>query len=132
MSRDARRAGGVGMGERGAMLWPAGGDLESWFVTVPVRRETWMLCEPGHVQSYLVAGDERAVLIDSGTGIAPIAPVARALTDSPIDLVLSHNHFDHVGGNRDFARIAIHPAGVAGLRAGRSAESLRGYIANTD
>lgn len=115
--------------EHGAPLWPAGGDLDSWFVTVPVRRGLWMLCEPGHVQSYLVEGTERAVLIDTGTGIAPIAPVARRLTTKPIEVVLTHNHFDHIGGNGDFASLAIHPAGVAGLRAGRSAESLRGYIA---
>ena len=113
------------------MLWPAGGDLESWFVTVPVRRGIWLISEPGHVQSYLVAGDDRAALIDTGTGIAPIAPVARGSTDRPIDVILTHNHFDHVGGNRDFDRIAIHPAGVAGLRAGRTNEHLRGYRAHT-
>jgi glyoxylase-like metal-dependent hydrolase (beta-lactamase superfamily II) len=119
------------MSDGGAMLWPAGGDFASWFVTVPVRRGFWVICEPGHVQSFLVEGDERAILIDTGTGIAPIAPVACRLTDRPIDVVLTHNHFDHIGGNRDFDQIAIHPAGVPGLRAGRSVESLRGYIAHT-
>jgi glyoxylase-like metal-dependent hydrolase (beta-lactamase superfamily II) len=115
--------------ERGATLWPAGGDLTSWFVTVPVRQGLWLLCEPGHVQSYLVEGTDRAILIDTGTGIAPIAPIARRLTAKPIEVVLTHNHFDHIGGNADFDQIAIHPAGVAGLQAGRPVESLRGYIA---
>jgi len=113
------------------MLWPAGGDFESWFVTVPVRRGIWMICEPGHVQSFLVEGDDRAVLLDTGTGIAPIAPVARGLATKPLSVVLTHNHFDHVGGNGDFDQIAIHAAGVTGLRAGRSNEQLRGYIAHT-
>jgi glyoxylase-like metal-dependent hydrolase (beta-lactamase superfamily II) len=113
------------------MLWPAGGDLQSWFVTVPVRRGIWMLCEPGHVQSFLVEGEARAVLIDTGTGIAPIAPVARGLATRPLSVLLTHNHFDHVGGNGEFDRIAIHEAGVAGLRAGRASEQLRGYIAHT-
>lgn len=117
------------MDERGAMLWPAGGDLSSWFVTVPVRRGLWVISEPGHVQSYLVEGTDRAILIDTGTGIAPIAPVVRRLTTKPIEVVLTHNHFDHIGGNADFDQIAIHPAGVAGLRSGRTVESLRGYIA---
>lgn len=117
------------MDERGAMLWPAGGDLSSWFVTVPVRPGLWLISEPGHVQSYLVEGTDCAILIDTGTGIAPIAPVVRQLTTKPIEVVLTHNHFDHIGGNADFDRLAIHPAGVAGLRVGRSVESLRGYIA---
>src|SRR5207342_2685963 len=78
------------------MLWPAGGDLDSWFVTVPVRRGIWMICEPGHVQSFLVEGSERAVLLDTGTGIAPVAPVARGLATRPLSVVLTHNHFDHV------------------------------------
>ncbi|HEY8598803.1 MAG TPA: MBL fold metallo-hydrolase [Thermomicrobiales bacterium] len=111
------------------MLRPAGGDLSSWFVTVPVRSGLWLISEPGHVQSYLIEGADRAILIDTGTSIAPIAPVVRRLTTKPIEVVLTHNHFDHIGGNADFAQIAIHPAGVAGLRDGRSAESLRGYIA---
>jgi len=83
------------------------------------------------VHSYLVAGRERAVLLDTGTGIAPIAPVARGLTDRPISVVLTHSHFDHVGGAHAFERVAIHPAGLARLRAGRSAESLRGYVEHT-
>lgn len=122
-------SGGALTDERGATLWPAGGDLDSWFVTAPVRRGLWLICEPGHVQSYLVEGTDRAILIDTGTGIAPIAPVARRLTTKPIKVVLTHNHFDHIGSNGDFAQIAIHPAGVTGLRTGRTAESLRGYIA---
>lgn len=113
------------------MLWPAGGDLESWFVVVPVRGGVWLISEPGHVQSYLVEGDERAILIDTGTGIAPIAPVVHGLTSRRIDVVLTHNHFDHVGGNRDFERIAIHPVGREGLRAGRANEALRGYLTAT-
>jgi glyoxylase-like metal-dependent hydrolase (beta-lactamase superfamily II) len=111
------------------LRWPEGGDLTSWFVPVPVRPGVWLIAEPGHVNSYLVAGDERAALIDTGTGIAPLAPVVRRLTDRPVTVVLTHDHFDHVGGAHEFDRVAIHPAGVAGLRAGRPAGSLRGYIA---
>ena len=114
---------------RDRLRWPEGGDLTSWFVPVPLRPGVWLIAEPGHVNSYLVEGDERAALIDAGTGIAPLAPVVRRLTDRPVTVVLTHNHFDHVGGAHEFDRVAIHPAGIAGLRAGRPAGSLRGYIA---
>src|SRR5712692_7572892 len=118
------------MGKR-AMLWPAGGNLTSWFVTVPIRSGVWLISEPGHVHSYLVAGKERAVLIDTGMGIAPIAPVIRNLTDLPLSVVLTHNHYVHVGGAKDFDRIAIHPAGVEGLRTGPSAEDLQSHMVET-
>jgi glyoxylase-like metal-dependent hydrolase (beta-lactamase superfamily II) len=115
----------------GGVLGVAGGDLESWFVPLEVRAGIWLIAEPGHVHSYLVAGAERAVLLDTGTGIAPIGPVARSLTDRPISVVLTHSHFDHVGGAGDFDRIAVHPSGIERLRAGRPAESLRGYVEHT-
>src|SRR2546425_868523 len=114
-----------------AILWPAGGDLTSWFVTVPVRRGVWLISEPGYVHSYLVAGKERAVLIDTGMGISPIAPVARNLTNLPLSVLLTHNHYDHVGGAKDFDRIAIHPEGVEGLRISPSAKDLQSHMMET-
>ena len=91
--------------DRGAVLWPANADLGSWFVTVPVRRGVWLISEPGHVHSYLIEGNASALLLDTGLGIVPIAPVARSLTDRPISVVLTHNHYDHIGGAKDFDHI---------------------------
>ncbi len=115
----------------GTRSWPATGDLTSWFVPVLIQPNVWLIAEPGHVNSYLVAGAARAVLIDTGTGIAAIAPVARLLTTKPLSVILTHNHFDHIGGAAVFAQVAIHPAGVTGLRAGRSSASLQPYLAET-
>ncbi|GAA4870998.1 MBL fold metallo-hydrolase [Actinomycetospora straminea] len=89
----------------------------------------WLVAEPGHVNSWLVAGRDRAVLVDSGLGIAPIRPVVAALTDRPVDVVHTHAHVDHVGGDAEFDRVAIHPAGVAELRAGVDPAERRRYLA---
>ena len=102
-----------------------------WFHTRPVARDVWLVAEPGHVNSWLVAGRDRAVLVDSGLGIAPIRPVVEALTDRPVDVVHTHAHLDHVGGDAEFSRVAIHPAGVAELTAGASAAERRRYLAHT-
>jgi glyoxylase-like metal-dependent hydrolase (beta-lactamase superfamily II) len=91
----------------------------------------WLVAEPGHVNSFLVAGRDRGVLVDSGLGMAPIRPVIEALTDRPVDVVHTHAHLDHVGGDAEFDRVAIHPAGVAELRAGASAAERRRYLAHT-
>lgn len=116
-------------GEYPALL--AGSPGVSWFRTRPVARGVWLVAEPAHVNSWLVAGRDRTVLVDSGLGIAPIRPVVTALTDRPVDVVHTHAHFDHVGGDAEFDRVAIHPAGAAELRAGADPEERRRYLAYT-
>ena len=50
------------------------------------------------VMSYLIEGENRDLLLDTGLGISNIRNVVRKLTDKPISVVLSHTHFDHIGG----------------------------------
>lgn len=83
----------------------------SWFATRKLGEGTYLLAEPPHVNSYLILGSRRAVLFDTGMGIASIREVTESLTDLDILVVNSHYHFDHVGGNSQFAQIAIHSAG---------------------
>lgn len=100
-----------------------------WFVTREALPGVWLINEPQHVCTWLVAGRDRAVLIDSGLGVRPIRAVAEALCGVPVDLVNTHYHFDHVGGDHEFDEIAIHEAGTAPLAAGVPDEILRGYAA---
>ncbi|MGW4073654.1 MBL fold metallo-hydrolase [Streptomyces asiaticus] len=87
-----------------------------WFSVRETAPGVHLIAEPGHVNSYLVQGDELALLYDSGMGIGDIGREVRALTSLPLLVVNSHHHFDHRGGNasligeaRDFA---AHPAGA--------------------
>ncbi len=100
---------------------------EGWFVTREALPGVWMLIEPLHVCTWLVAGTERAVLLDTGMGIAPIRPVAERLVRRPLEVLTTHYHFDHVGGHREFEEIAIHRAGAGPLSAGPSPDVLRAY-----
>ena len=86
--------------------------MSGWHEVREIRRGIWSVAEPSHVTMWLVVGTERAVLLDSGLGLVPVRPVVEALTDLPIDVVNTHHHFDHVGGNHEFERTAIHPAGA--------------------
>ncbi len=99
-----------------------------WFAVTPLRPGVWQIAEPGHVASFLVEGDERAALIDSGMGIYPIRPLVESLTDRPVTVVNTHHHMDHVGGNAEFAEIAIHASGAARLAAGASLEIMPAYV----
>ena len=62
------------------------------------------------VLSYLIVGDERALLIDTGTGAGSMKAAVETLTDLPVLLVNSHTHWDHVGSNHEFSEIAVHRA----------------------
>lgn len=56
------------------------------------------------VDAYLVVGTERAVMIDALQGATGVYAKARELTDLPMDLLLTHGHFDHAGvSTQEFA-----------------------------
>ncbi|MCD2186493.1 MBL fold metallo-hydrolase [Actinomycetospora soli] len=86
-----------------------------WFHVRPVAPDVWLLAEPSHVNSWLVAGRDRAVLVDTGLGIAPIRPVVEAVCSRPVDVVNTHAHVDHVGGNAEFSRVSAHPSSTTGI-----------------
>ena len=109
-----------------------GKGTSEWFVTREVARGIWLLAEPSHVNTWLVEGSERAVLIDTGLGIAPIRPVAESLTSLPISVVNTHYHFDHVGGNYEFEEIAIHELGASLLGQHVPRAILAAYLTYAD
>ena len=81
---------------------------DSWFEVFEVAPAVFALYEPHQAEEtigYLIVGDKRAVLFDTGMGISDIRQVTAALTKLPIVVLNSHTHNDHVGGNWQFATI---------------------------
>lgn len=61
--------------------------------------DTWLIAFEG-CTGYLVVGEERGALIDTGFGTEDIRPFVQALTDKPVTSVANtHGHWDHTGGN---------------------------------
>lgn len=105
---------------------------DGWFEVERLDGHLYAIAEPDHVTSFLVLGRDEAALIDAGTGIGDIAAVARALTplSLPLRLLLTHAHWDHIGGAYRFERRAVHPAEAEALAAGREAGFMQGYLAD--
>jgi len=101
---------------------------DPWFATREVEPGTWLVGEPGHVNCFLAAGTERAVLVDTGLGLADIGAAVRGLTDKPVLVVNTHSHSDHRGGNRHFADVAAHPLALAALAGPVDQDYLAGYL----
>jgi glyoxylase-like metal-dependent hydrolase (beta-lactamase superfamily II) len=60
---------------------------------------TWLIQFDG-CTGYLVVGDERGVLIDTGFGTEDVQACAQSLTDKPVTWVANtHGHFDHTAGD---------------------------------
>lgn len=58
---------------------------------------------------YLVEGEERAALLDTGSGFGSLRKCVQALTDKPIAVLLTHGHTDHALGAGEFADVWLSP-----------------------
>lgn len=105
---------------------------EPWFAVEAIDSDTFAISEPRHWEephSYLLCGRERALLIDTGLGVADMGAVVRSLTKLPVLAVLTHAHWDHMGGLNCFSRIAVHKA-EAGWLSGKFPLPLQVVRAN--
>lgn len=103
--------------------------MTDWFAVERVAPRTWLIAEPGHVNCFLVEGDDRAVLVDTGLGLADVGAAVAAVTDLPVLAVNTHSHSDHRGGNRSFTDVAAHPSALDTLACEVPAAQLRDYLA---
>lgn len=63
--------------------------------------------DPLGVYMTLLAGGERALLIDTGYGLGDAAAFVRTITDKPLTVLLTHVHHDHALGARDFDQVLL-------------------------
>lgn len=82
---------------------------DDWYDVDTPARGVWTITEGGKFGSQLVAGDDRAVLIDAGAGVGDLRGMAEQLVDVPITLLLTHAHWDHVGNGHQFDDVLAHP-----------------------
>ena len=50
------------------------------------------------VHCFLVEGRDKALLIDTMTGLRGLPAFVATLTDLPVEVALTHGHMDHAGG----------------------------------
>ncbi|MBX6387440.1 MAG: MBL fold metallo-hydrolase [Frankia sp.] len=103
-------------------------EAHDWFATRPLRDGVWLVAEPWHVFCFLVVGRDRAVLIDTGTGIADISVPVRRITSLPVLVVNTHAHDDHRGGNASWDEVAAHPVAVERLAHPVPADRFGAYL----
>ena len=87
--------------------------MNNWFTVEQIDSRTFAISEYKHweeTHSYLLCGQESAMLIDTGLGVSHIKNVVDSLTELPVEVVTTHVHWDHIGGHGYFDHIAVHEA----------------------
>jgi hypothetical protein len=81
---------------------------DDWFEVYRVAPGVFAIYEPHQFEeaiSFLILGEKRAALFDTGMGIGDIKHVVQSLTSLPVVVLNSHTHNDHVGDNWEFSDI---------------------------
>ena len=81
---------------------------DPWFEVYKPAPGVFAIYEPHQseeVISYLIVGQKKTLLFDTGMGISDIKKVTSKLTALPVSVLNSHTHNDHVGGNWEFSDI---------------------------
>lgn len=80
--------------------------IKSPFIS-EIAPHTYAINEFGLSTMYLLTGTKRALLIDTGCGICNLQQTVKSLTDKPLQVALTHGHFDHCGGMGCFEKVYL-------------------------
>jgi glyoxylase-like metal-dependent hydrolase (beta-lactamase superfamily II) len=111
--------------------------VDDYFAVEELGSGTFAIGEPRYYQqnySYLIVGEKRALLFDTGSGTRDISGVVASLTRLPVTVMVSHLHFDHLGGIIPFDRVAMIdlPHTRADVAAGRFTPTRYEYLGLID
>lgn len=81
-------------------------------IIVEVAKDTYIINLMGLQAPALIVGSQRAMLLDTGMGNFDMLSIIKEITDKPVMLVLTHAHYDHIGGIGQFKDIYMHPADI--------------------
>jgi len=94
---------------------------ERWFRSQRVTDEITLLVED-HLDPFFesnvwhVRGRDRDLVVDTGNGIGDLrAELATSVGDRPVVAVVTHDHFDHMGGMHAFEERWCHAADAPGM-----------------
>ena len=86
--------------------------------------------EDTSLHMYLIIGNEKAALIDTGLGVGDLKGCLSSITDKPVIVCATHYHLDHVGGAGNFDEIYISSKDAPKLKDGMRMEARKAFLSN--
>jgi glyoxylase-like metal-dependent hydrolase (beta-lactamase superfamily II) len=83
---------------------------DDWYDVTRLTDRSYHIDEGDGYGLFLVEGRDRSVLIDAGIGVGDLRGLAADLVDTPLTLLLTHTHWDHIGRAAQFAEVLVSPA----------------------
>jgi len=97
--------------------------------TEEINKELYLIKDPLGVNMYLITGEKRALLFDTGYGVGNIPEAIKSITSKPLTVVLGHGHIDHANGAHQFDEVLLHE-GDYDLFEDNTSPETRGFILN--
>lgn len=80
---------------------------DDWYDVERVTDRGYRIVEGDGYGVYLVVGAERAAVVDAGIGVGDLRGLVDGLVDTPVTLLLTHWHWDHIGAAAAFDDVRI-------------------------
>lgn len=95
-------------------------ETQGWYSVQEFAPGSYQITEAGRYRMYLLLGKDKALAFDGGAGIGNLRKLYESITDLPIDFILTHTHWDHLGAAHLWEKVGVHPLGKPSLTADHS------------
>ena len=89
----------------------------------------YQIVDASYTSMFLIVGQDKAALVDTGIGIRGLEEFIRTITDLPLTVILTHGHLDHAGGCVAFPEVYVHEKDM-GFIADAKKEERADYTVN--
>lgn len=80
---------------------------DDWYDVTRLSVNSYSIDEADGYGSFLVQGPERSIVVDAGTGVGDLHALVSELVETPVTLVLTHTHWDHIGAASQFDDVLV-------------------------
>ncbi len=108
--------------------------MKAKYVVKPIDEKTFVIVQylaTSDAICYLLIGEEKALLIDTGLHLGGLLETVRTLTDKPVIVVNTHAHLDHIGENAAFGSVLYCPKDAAVLKLHTDPDYLNTLVKQT-